>query len=192
MAIELPAGLAELLGQIQSGVRTGFQRSHSIGTAFHRKLSGWLRNIDFNVDAELPVDHIGVRFTDGQVVDYTVQLTDADGTFYVWARNLDRALQLEWKTGDSREFALRNYAIDFAHLDEVNSSHDSTFRVELLTPAQFHFATSLGGIDFQPAMLSATLNETSRMSRRAAAACNDNDAWRGATFRFAAAGRMAA
>ena len=49
MAIELPAGLAELLGQIQSGVRTGFQRSHSIGTAFHRKLSGWLRNIDFNV-----------------------------------------------------------------------------------------------------------------------------------------------
>ena len=25
MAIELPAGLAELLGQIQSGVRTGFQ-----------------------------------------------------------------------------------------------------------------------------------------------------------------------
>ena len=114
MAIELPAGLAELLGQIQSGVRTGFQRSHSIGTAFFNTAVNWLRNIDFNVDAELPVDHIGVRFTDGQVVDYTVEVTDAAGTFYVWARNLDRALQLEWKTGDSREFALRNYAIDFA------------------------------------------------------------------------------
>ena len=117
----------------------------------------------------MPVETIGVRFTDGVAVDYTVEVTDRDGTFYVWARNLDRAIQLEWKTGDSREFNLRNYAIDFDSLDEVNSTDDSMYRVELLTPAQFHFATSLGGIDFRP-----------RKSRRAEAA-NDNDscAWSG-------------
>jgi hypothetical protein len=40
------------------------------------------------------VAEIGVRFIDGQVVDYTVQVSDRDGSFYVWARNLDRALAL--------------------------------------------------------------------------------------------------
>ena len=105
-----------------------------------------------------PVDKIGVRFTDGIAVDYTVQVTDQDGTFYVWARNLDRALQLEWKTGDSRDFNLRNYAIDFEFLDEVNSTDDFTYRVEMLTPAQFHLRTSLGGIDFRPEMLTAHLD----------------------------------
>ena len=128
--------------------------THPAGTEWRTE------EIGFNPYAELPVDHIGVRFTDGQVVDYTVQVTDADGTFYVWARNLDRALQLEWKTGDSREFQLRNYAITFAELDEVNSSDDSTFRVELLTPA--------------------------RPSRHVVAADNDNDARREAAFCFAA------
>jgi hypothetical protein len=88
-----------------------------------------------------------------------VQVTDKDGPFQVWARNLDRALELDWKTGDSREFQLRNYAVDLAALDEVNSTDDSTYRVEMLTPAQFQFATSLGGVNFQPAMLSATLDD---------------------------------
>ncbi len=39
-----------------------------------------------------------MRFTDGVVVDYTVEVTDQDGTFLVWARNFGRALQLEWTT----------------------------------------------------------------------------------------------
>ncbi|HMO69721.1 MAG TPA: calcium-binding protein, partial [Novosphingobium sp.] len=77
------------------------------------------------------------------------------------ARNLDRALELQFKTGDSREFNLRNFAIDFATLDEVGSSDDSTYRVELLTPAQFHFAMGLSGIDFRPEMLTATLDPVS-------------------------------
>ncbi|MCF4129698.1 hypothetical protein [Methylobacterium sp. SyP6R] len=47
-------------------------------------------------------------------------------------RNLDRALQLEWKTGDSCAFSLRNYAIDVDHLDEVGSTDNSTYRVEML------------------------------------------------------------
>ncbi|HEX8061745.1 MAG TPA: calcium-binding protein, partial [Allosphingosinicella sp.] len=126
---------------------------HAAGTEWRRE------DIQFNPLADLPVEAIGVRFTDGKVVDYTVQVTDRDGTFYVWARNLDRALELEWKTGDYREFALRNYEVDFEHLDEVGSTDDSTYRVELLTPAQFHFATSLGGIDFHPQMLTAVAND---------------------------------
>jgi Ca2+-binding RTX toxin-like protein len=117
-----------------------------------------LEELGFNPYAHLSVDRIGVRFTDGVAIDYTVQVTDRDGSFYVWARNLDRALQLEWKTGDNREFNLRNYAVNFDRLDEVNSTDNSTFRVEMLTPAQFHFATSLGGIDFRPEILTAQLN----------------------------------
>jgi hypothetical protein len=96
-----------------------------------------------------------VRFIDGIAVDYTVKVSDKDGSFFVWARSLDRALQLQTKNGTAREFALRNYALDFGALDEVGSDDDSATRVELLTPAQFHFATSLGGIDFRPEMLSA-------------------------------------
>ena len=45
--------------------------------------------------------------------------------------------------------------------------------------AQFRFATSLGGIDFRP-------------NRRAAAACNDNDAWTERPFHFAGDVREAA
>ncbi|HEX6742240.1 MAG TPA: hypothetical protein VF079_10670, partial [Sphingomicrobium sp.] len=114
--------------------------------------------LGFNPLANLPVDTIGVRFTDGVAVDYTVQVTDQDGTFYVWARNLDRALELEAKTGDSRGFNLRNYEIDFDSLDEVGSTDDSVYRVELLTPAQFNFALSLSSIEFHPEMLTAVLN----------------------------------
>lgn len=94
-----------------------------------------VEELGHNPLAALPVERIGVRFTDGQVVDYTVEVTDRDGTFYVWARNLDRAIELEWKTGDYREFNLRNYAIDFDTLDEVNSTDNSTYRVEMLTPS---------------------------------------------------------
>jgi hypothetical protein len=42
-----------------------------------------------------------VYFINGAVVDYSVRITDNDGSFYVWARNLDRALQLQAKTGRS-------------------------------------------------------------------------------------------
>jgi hypothetical protein len=110
------------------------------------------------------VEEIGVYFIDGAVKDYTVRVTDNDGSFTVWARNVDRALQLQAKNGpeggNAFEFNLRNYEVNLATLDEVNSTDDSTFRVELLTPAQFHFATSLGGIDFRPEMLTATYNNT--------------------------------
>ncbi|CAK0776768.1 hypothetical protein WCLP8_5450002 [uncultured Gammaproteobacteria bacterium] len=115
--------------------------------------------IGYNPLGDLPVDRIGVRFTDGIAVDYTVLVTDRDGGFTVWARNLDRALELQAKTGDYREFNLRDYQIDLDHLDEAGSSDDSAYRVEILTPAQFHFATSLGGIDFHAEMLTATADD---------------------------------
>ncbi|MCJ2189220.1 calcium-binding protein, partial [Novosphingobium beihaiensis] len=160
-AVILDYGMKQADGTwtLASDPATNYAAREDILALAHDAGTEWrIEEIGFNPYADLPVDAIGVRFTDGQVVDYTVQVTDRDGTFYVWARNLDRAIQLEWKTGDSREFNLRNYAIDFDTLDEVNSTDDSTYRVELLTPAQFHFATSLGGIDFQPQMLSATLD----------------------------------
>ena len=119
-----------------------------------------VEEIGFNPYASIKIEHIGVNLIDGVVVDYTVEITDRDGPFYVWARNLDRALELQAKTGTAREFNLRNFEIDFDTLDEVGSTDDSAFRVELLTPGQFHFATSLVGIDFQPQMLSAAIDET--------------------------------
>jgi hypothetical protein len=115
------------------------------------------------------------------VVDYTVRITDNDGSFHVWARNLDRALQLQAKTGAAFEFNLRNYEVNLETLDEVNSTDDSTYRVETLTPAQFHFATSLGGIDFRPEMLKGVGGACAA----ALAAANDNErigAWRGPIF----------
>jgi hypothetical protein len=126
-----------------------------------------LESFGFNPLTSLPVDAIGVRFADGIAVDYTVMVTDRDGSFYIWACNLDRALELQAKTGDYREFNLRGYEIDFAQLDEVGSTDDSTYRVELLTPAQFHFATSLAGIDFHPEMLTASADEASGLLRYA-------------------------
>ncbi|HEX8193050.1 MAG TPA: calcium-binding protein, partial [Allosphingosinicella sp.] len=118
-----------------------------------------VEEIGHNPYADIAVEHIGVYMIDSIVVDYTVQVTDQDGTFYVWARNLDRALAMQAKYGHARDFNLRNYEVDFDTLDEVGSTDDSTFRVELLTPAQFHFATSMGGVDFQREMLTATYSE---------------------------------
>ncbi|WP_156028661.1 calcium-binding protein [Sphingobium chlorophenolicum] len=126
--------------------------AHAAGAEWRRE------DIQFNPVADLPVEQIGVYFINGEVKDYTVRVTDNDGSFYVWARNLDRALQLQAKNGAAFEFNLRNYAVDLATLDEVNSTDDSTYRVELLTPQQFNFATELGGIQFHPEMLSATYN----------------------------------
>ncbi|MET1112193.1 MAG: calcium-binding protein, partial [Allosphingosinicella sp.] len=145
--------LASAPGTAYASVEAILALPHAAGTEWRRE------DLQFNPLADLPVEAIGVRFTDGKVVDYTVQVTDRDGTFYVWARNLDRALELEWKTGDYREFNLRNYEVDFDSLDEVGSTDDSTYRVELLTPAQFHFAMSLGGAAFHPEMLSAVAND---------------------------------
>jgi hypothetical protein len=104
--------------------------------------------LGFNPFAALPVDRMGVYLTDGRVVDYSVRVSDEDGTFDVWARNLDRALALQHKLGAPAEFNLRAYAIDFDTLDEAGSTEDSAYRVEILTAGQFHFATSAYGVDF--------------------------------------------
>ena len=160
-AVILDYGIKQADGtwKLASDPSTIFATKNDILALAHGAGTEWrTESLQFNPYANLPVERIGVRFTDGIAVDYTVKITDRDGSFYVWARNLDRAIQLEWKTGDSREFNLRNYAVDFDTLDEVNSTDDSTYRVEMLTPAQFHFATSLGGIDFRPEILTAHLN----------------------------------
>ena len=117
-----------------------------------------VEEIGLNPFAVLPVSEIGVNFVDGVVVDYTVLVTDENGSFHVWARNLDRAIELQEKFDTPRDFVLRNFEVDFETLDEVGSTDDSTLRVEILTPAQFHFATSLSGIDFQPQLLFAEIS----------------------------------
>jgi hypothetical protein len=126
--------------------------AHTAGTEWR------VEDLQANPLADLPVDEIGVYFINGAVKDYTIRVTDTVGSFYVWARNVDRALQLQAKNGAAFEFNLRNYEVNLATLDEVNSTDDSTYRVEKLTPAQFHFATSLGGIEFRPEMLTASYN----------------------------------
>jgi hypothetical protein len=104
--------------------------------------------LGFNPFAALTVERMGVYLIDGRVTDYSVRVSDEDGTFDVWARNLDRALALQHKLGEAAEFNLRAYAIDFDTLDEVGSTEDSAYRVEILTAGQFHFATSAYGVDF--------------------------------------------
>ncbi|QUJ77243.1 hypothetical protein KDD17_04285 [Sulfitobacter albidus] len=112
----------------------------------------------FNPLNDVAVQEIGVRQVDGIVTDYTVEITDQNGTFHVWARNVDRALELQAKYGTAQEFNLRNFEIDFDTLDEVNSTDDSQFRVEILTPGQMNFALAFAGFEFQPQMLSGTID----------------------------------
>ncbi|MEC3863369.1 calcium-binding protein [Mesobacterium sp. TK19101] len=129
-----------------------------------------VEEISFNPYADLPTERIGVRVTDGITVDYTVEVTDRDGTFLVWARNLDRALELQFKTGDSREFNLRNYAVDLDTLSEVGVTDDSAYRVVVMTPGEMAYANSLGGVEFRPEMLTATLdNDTGLIDYRVTA-----------------------
>ncbi|CZF77825.1 calcium-binding protein [Grimontia marina] len=119
-----------------------------------------LESIGVNPLAGVSVENIGVYVIDGIAVDYTVQVNDEDGSFFVWSRHLDRALELQFYHGDSNGFNLRNYEIDFDSIDEVNSSLDSSYRVELLSPGQFQFATSLLGVDFQTEMLNAHISSS--------------------------------
>jgi hypothetical protein len=156
--------------KLASDPGTTYATKADIAAVAHAAGTEWrVEDIQFNPLANLPVAQIGVYFINGAVKDHSArartsggrprtgaQVTDNVGSFTVWARNLDRALQLQAKNGTAFEFNLRNYEVNLATLDEVNSTDDSTYRVELLTPAQFHFATSLGGIDFRREMLSAT------------------------------------
>jgi hypothetical protein len=126
-------------------------QAHSAGSEWRTESLG------FNPYADLPVQQIGIDIVNGNVSDYTVRVTDQDGSFYVWARNLDRALALQAKQGTSLAFNLRNYEVDFVKLQQqVDSSDDSKYRIELLTPAEFNFAVKLSSIQFQPQMLTAT------------------------------------
>jgi hypothetical protein len=167
-AVILDYGIKQSDGtwKLASDPGTTYATKADIAALAHASGTEWrIEDIQFNPLANLPVEQIGVYFINGAVKDYTVQVTDNVGSFTVWARNLDRALQLQAKSGTAFEFNLRNYEVNLATLDEVNSTDDSTYRVELLTPAQFHFATSLGGIDFRPEMLGATYdNQTGQLT----------------------------
>ena len=118
-------------------------------------------NIGYNPLANIPVAQIGLDVVNGKVVDYTVQVTDQDGTFDVWARDLDRALALQAKQGNARAFNLRNFSVDLAAIQQqVNATDDSKYRVEVMTPAELNFALELDSVQFQPQMLTASINGT--------------------------------
>jgi hypothetical protein len=135
------------------------KQPHAIGTAWT------IEEIGFNPYADVPVENIGIYFLDGKAIDYTVEVTDDRGAFYVWARNLDYAMELQQLQGHARGYNLRNFEVKFFGLDEVGSSDNSKVRVELLTPGQFQFATQLFGVEFRPQMLSATYaNTTGQLS----------------------------
>ncbi|WP_280514010.1 calcium-binding protein, partial [Stappia taiwanensis] len=143
----------------------------------HAEGTEWrVEEIGFNPFAALPVDQIGVQLIDGVVTDYSVQVTDADGTFQVWARNLDRALELQHKLGRPGEFNLRNYELDFDTLDEVGSTDDSAYRVELMTAGQLHFASSIYGTDFQPQIMWAETDPETGVLSYSAGSFNSEDA----------------
>ena len=73
----------------------------------------------------VPTDRVGVYLIDGEVVDYTIWVEDDDGGFHMWARNLDRALELQFKEGRPGGFGLRGYEVDLDTLDEADSTLDS-------------------------------------------------------------------
>jgi hypothetical protein len=87
-------------------------QAHSAGSEWRTESLG------FNPYAGLPVQQIGIDIVNGNVSDYTVRVTDQDGSFYVWARNLDRAISLQAKQGTSLAFNLRNYEVDFVKLQQ--------------------------------------------------------------------------
>ncbi len=68
-------------------------QAHASGTEWRTEALG------HNPYATVPVDKIGVYFVDGQAVDYTVEVTDKDGTFHMWARYLDMALEAQSEAG---------------------------------------------------------------------------------------------
>ena len=98
-------------------------QAHSAGTEWRVEAFG------FNAFANLPVATIGIDIVNGMVADYTVQVTDQDGSFYVWARNLDRALSLQAKQGTSLAFNLRNYEVDFVKLQQQVANDNESHRI---------------------------------------------------------------
>ncbi|MEQ1711802.1 MAG: hypothetical protein ABL908_10420, partial [Hyphomicrobium sp.] len=72
-------------------------------------------------------------------------------------------------------FNLRNYELDFGTLDEVGSTDDSAYRVEIMTVGQLHFATTAFGIDFQPEMMWVTTDPVTGMLSYTVGSYNGQD-----------------
>jgi Ca2+-binding RTX toxin-like protein len=114
--------------------------------------------LTFNAFEALPFESVAVYLVDGIVTDYSVYIDDPAGGYHVWARNLDRALQLQEADGFGGGFALRNFEIDLENLPNADSTDDSSIRTEVLSIDQYRFATTLFGIEFDPTVLSATIS----------------------------------
>jgi len=118
-----------------------------------------VENITFDEVAALPFDTVGVFLVDGVATDFSVYVEDEDGGFYVWARNLARAIELQDIDGRAGTFSLRNYELDFDNLLDADNSDNSEYRTEVLSINQFRFATAIYGVEFQASILRATQDE---------------------------------
>lgn len=102
---------------------------------------------------------MAVYMIDGAVTDHSIWVEDDLSGFHIWSRNLDRALELQFKEGRPGGFGLRGYELDFDALDAADSTTDSFYRAEILSIDEFRFAVASCGIEFQPEILYTTFDQ---------------------------------
>ncbi len=107
---------------------------------------------------EAPFEKVAFQLKNGIITDYTVLVRDSEGEFFVWANNLQRALDYQDRYGENA-FGLRNFQVDLDNLLDADNSDDSAIRAELLTLDQLRFASASFGVDFQPGINIAETDE---------------------------------
>ncbi len=107
---------------------------------------------------EAPFEKVAFQLKNGIITDYTVMVRDDQGEFFVWANNLQRALDYQDRYGENA-FGLRNFQVDLDNLLDADNSDDSAIRAELLTLDQLRFASASFGVDFQPEINIAETDE---------------------------------
>ncbi len=116
------------------------------------------RTEEFDVaQAPFAFEKTAVYFKGGVLTDYAVQVTDAQGSFFVWSNNLRLALQYQDENGING-FGLRNYALDLDNLKDADNSLDSYVRAEIVTAGQLKFGAAAYGIVFEPDVLMAAVD----------------------------------
>ncbi len=94
-----------------------------------------------------PFDKMALHYTDGHIDDYSIRVTDAQGEFWVWASNVNRALVRQERDGVAGGFNLRNYALDFATLKDLDNTEDSFVRARLVSFDELKFASQSFGVE---------------------------------------------
>jgi len=107
--------------------------------------------------APFPFEKSAVYYKGGVLTDYAVQVTDTQGSFFVWSNNLRLALHYQDEHGING-FGLRNYALDLDDLRDADNTLDSYVRAEIVTAGQLKFAAAAYGIVFEPDVMMAAVD----------------------------------